>query len=193
MASSSPARRRVRWWDRQGLRGGLVAGIGAAAVEISLLRMHDGAGAVARLLRRITAMWAGSEVLDPAYPFAQVAVVGAVLHLGLSAVFGLVFTWWSESVAPGLVRSRVALIGAATLYGLLLWPLNAYVVAPLFGWDWFARAADPASLAAAHLAYGVLLGLYLDRRVVRWRARGVWPWGRGDRTPSHAERRGGSS
>lgn len=56
MVTSDPTRRGVRWWDKQGLRGGFLAGIGAAVVEVAVLRVHDGGGAGERLIRRIVAL-----------------------------------------------------------------------------------------------------------------------------------------
>ena len=170
MAARDPAApRRIRWWDRQGLRGGVLAGIGFAVVELVIMDLQGGHLVVARFLRRIAAMWIGPQVLAPDFPFAVVAVVGAILHFGLSALFGMIFTWITESWLPELERSRALLVLAATGYGLLLWPLNLYLIAPFVGWEWFARETEPVVQAAAHLCYGGLLGLYLGRRLAPWR------------------------
>jgi hypothetical protein len=164
MAARDPgAPRGMRWWDRQGLRGGLLAGIGFALVELVAMGIQEGQVEVARFLRRVAAMWIGPAALAPDYPFGIVAVVGTIMHLGFSALFGLIFAWLTESHALRLVRSRGALLAAAAIYGLVLWPLNVYLIAPFVGWEWFAQETEPAVLAAAHLCYGVLLGLYLDR------------------------------
>ena len=114
----------IRWWDRQGLRGGLFAGIVFALIELLLMGALDGQVEVARFLRRVAAMWIGPAALAPDYPFGIVAVVGSVMHLGLSAIFGLIFTWLTESIVPRLVRSPGILLAMATVYGVLLWPLN---------------------------------------------------------------------
>jgi hypothetical protein len=161
------ARRGIRWWDRQGLRGGLLGGIGFALVELVIMSAQEGQTAVARLLRRIAAMWIGPAALDPDFSFAAVAVIGTVMHLGLSALFGLFLTWLTDSHAAKswLARSRANLIVVATLYGLLLWPLNVYFIAPFVGWEWFARETEPVVQALAHLCYGALLGLYLNHRL----------------------------
>lgn len=148
--------------------------------------MQEGQVEVARLLRRIAAMWIGPAALAPDYPFAIVAIVGTVMHFGLAAIFGLIFTWLTESVAPRLVRSRGALLAAATIYGVLLWPLNVYLIAPFVGWAWFATETNPVVQAAAHLCYGVVLGLYLDYRAAGLHARRRWPW----RQPDHPLSRG---
>jgi MFS family permease len=92
--------------------------------------------------------------------------VGMLIHFGLSALFGLIFTWLTESRVPELARSRATVVLAATGYGLLLWPLNLYLIAPFVGWEWFAQETEPVVQAAAHLCYGLLLGLYLDHRLV---------------------------
>jgi hypothetical protein len=155
----------IRWWDRQGLRGGVLAGIGFAMVELVLMDLQGGHLVVARFLRRIAATWLGPQVMEPAFPFTIVAVVGTLIHFGLSALFGLIFTWMTESRLPALERSRAILILAATAYGLLLWPLNVYLIAPFVGWDWFARETEPLVQAAAHLCYGLLLGLSLNHRL----------------------------
>lgn len=164
---ASPVQQGIRWWDRQGLRGGLLGGIGFAVVELLVMDVQEGQTAVARLLRRIAAMWIGPEALDPDFSFAAVAVIGTVMHLGLSALFGLFFTWLTESraVKSLFVQSRASLLAAATAYGLLLWPLNVYLIAPFVGWEWFARETEPVVQFLAHLCYGVLLGLYLNHRL----------------------------
>ncbi len=166
MAVRDPAARSgVRWWDRQGLRGGVLAGIGFAVVELVMLDLQGGHLVVARFLRRIAAMWIGPQALAPDFPFTTVAVVGLLIHFGLSALFGLIFTWMTESRIHELARPRAMLVLAATGYGLLLWPLNLYLIAPFVGWEWFAQETEPAVQAAAHLCYGLLLGLYLSHRL----------------------------
>ena len=159
------APRGIRWWDRQGLRGGVLAGIGFAVVELVMMDLRGGHLVVARFLRRIAATWIGPQALAPDFPFTTVAVVGTIIHFGLAALLGLIFTWMTESRVHALARSRVQLLLAATGYGLLLWPLNVYLIAPFVGWEWFVRETEPTVQAAAHLCYGLLLGLYLDRRV----------------------------
>jgi hypothetical protein len=151
----------------------LLAGIGFALVELVVMGVQEGQLAVARFLRRIAAMWIGPQALASDFPFAAVAVVGTIMHLGLSALFGLIFTWLTESRLPVLARSRAALLAAAVTYGLLLWPLNVYLIAPFVGWEWFASETEPLVQAAAHLCYGALLGLYLGHRLAPWR----WPVG----------------
>ncbi len=89
------------------------------------------------------------------------------MYLGLSALFGLIFAWLTESraVTSMFAQSRASLQAAATVYGLLLWPLHVYVIAPFVGWEWFALETEPVVQALAHLCYGAVLGLYLNYRL----------------------------
>jgi hypothetical protein len=142
-----------------------MAGIGFAVVELVIMDLQGGHLVVARFLRRIAAMRIGPQALAPDFPFTAVALVGTVLHFGLSALFGLLFAWLTESRVDELARSRAILVLATKVYGLLLWPINVYLIAPFVGWAWFAQETAPAVQAAAHLCYGVLLGLSLDHRL----------------------------
>jgi hypothetical protein len=186
MPSDPPLRRGVRWWDRQGLRGGLLAGIGFALVELLLMDVQEGHLAVARLLRRIAAMWIGPAALDPEYSFGAVAVVGTIMHFGLSAIFGFIFAWMTESLFQRLILPRGLLVALAAAYGLLLWPINIYLIAPFVGWEWFATETEPVVQFIAHLCYGVLLGLYLDWRLAARRSQVTWLLRPRGRTPRSA-------
>jgi hypothetical protein len=143
----------------------VLAGIGFAFVELVMMDLQGGHLVVARFLRRVAAMWIGPQALAPDFPFTGVAVVGMLIHFGLSALFGLIFTWLTESRIHELASTRAMLVLAAMGYGLLLWPLNVYLIAPFVGWEWFGQETEPIVQAAAHLCYGLLLGLYLDYRL----------------------------
>jgi uncharacterized membrane protein YagU involved in acid resistance len=83
----------------------------------------------------------------------------------LSVIFGIVFAI-GIVVLPNLARSRGALIIAATLYGLLLWVVNFYVIAPVAGWNWFPDMTDPLVQFVAHtFLFGTVLGLVIERSI----------------------------
>ncbi len=69
----------------------------------------------------------------------------------------------TRSPRPGLRRSAVWLVGAATAYGLLLWLVNFYLIARVAGWDWFPDGADQfwQGFIAHTFVFGSLLGIYL--------------------------------
>ena len=61
----------------------------------------------------------------------------------------------------GLATSPWSIKVWATLLGVLLYPINYYVFAPLFGWDWFPETAQPLAKIMTHLAWGLVLGVYV--------------------------------
>ncbi len=106
--------------------------------------------------------WGDSPVVtlgrfDPGGAGAPAA--GLLAHLAVSAVYGAVFALvWRLA----LRRSRLPIWAAAVAYGLLLWVLAAgsllpAAVASLIG-------IPPVHFAFAHGAYGLILGLALNRR-----------------------------
>ena len=149
------------WWDRQGVRGGLAGG-GAFVVAGAAFSWPDPAeSAVLWPLRLAASLLHGPSALDPDAPLGPVLVTGTLVHLTLSAVFGLGF---AVVVAPRrrLRRSLPALLGAGALYGLGLWLVNVYAVAPTYGWTWVAGAANPLAQAMAHvLGFGITLALFV--------------------------------
>lgn len=87
--------------------------------------------------RMISAIGLGQGALPPQPSISLNAVlpVALVIHFINSAVFGTIF-----GVIAGLVgflrSSRGVIIGAATLFGFVLWIVNFYVIAPLI-FPWF--------------------------------------------------------
>ena len=150
-------------WVRQGLIGGLIAGLIFAMFEMVVAALINGASAFFMPLRMIGAMVLGAEALDPGYSLITAGPAGVLVHVVLSALFGAVFGAVVAAV-PAVARSTGALVAAAGLYGLLLWLVNFYVVAPAAGWDWFPNGTDEAVQVVAHVVcFGALLGFYLDR------------------------------
>jgi hypothetical protein len=49
----------------------------------------------------------------------------------------------------------------ATLYGLILWLVNFYLIAPAARWDWFAGANLLVQFFSHMLFFGAVLGLCL--------------------------------
>ena len=106
--------------------------------------------------------------MEPSTPLMLAAPVGMMIHMVLSIVYGLIFAWIVSAV-PAL-RSTWAVIVAATAYGLLLWLINFYVIAPRAGWVWFPTKANPIQQFISHVfAFGTVLGFYFDRALATWR------------------------
>ncbi|MGH2356093.1 MAG: hypothetical protein ACRDI2_16205 [Chloroflexota bacterium] len=151
------------WWLTQGITGGILAGIVFAAFEMGMAALLMGPAAFFAPLRMISAIALGESALDPGYDLATAALTGIVVHLVLSAIFGAIFGLLVAG-APAMVNSSGGLVGAASIYGLLLWLVNFYLIALAAGWTWFPEMTNPIVQFVAHtFFYGSVLGLYLSR------------------------------
>lgn len=145
-----------------GLLTGIVAGIIFAMFEMIVAALM-GMGFFAPL-RMISAIVLGEQALEPSYSLGAATIVGLIVHMILSAIYGLIY-----GLAVGawsLLHQRVWLVLVATLYGLLLWLVNFYVIAPI-AFPWFGMA-DPVVQFIAHaFFFGTALGLLLTWRLAR--------------------------
>ncbi|MBI4493405.1 MAG: hypothetical protein HY690_11510 [Chloroflexi bacterium] len=167
MALQSPQRTSLdsSWGLQHGILGGIIAGIVFAMFEMVVAAAMMGADAFFMPLRMIGAIVLGPQALDPSYSLATAAVVGAATHMMLSAVFGVILGVLVAAI-PGMAGSTVRLIALASAFGLLLWLVNFYVIAPVAGWVWFPNATNPVVQLVAHtFFFGTVLGIYL-----RWAA-----------------------
>jgi hypothetical protein len=99
----------------------------------------------------------------PSFPAASAVGAGLGVHFLNAAVYGVGFTAAVLSV-PALRDHRAALVVVGLLFGLALWLINFYVIAPPAGWVWFPTQANPIQQFISHVfAFGTLLGVYLDR------------------------------
>lgn len=150
-------------WLVQGAIGGVIAGLIFALFEMVMATVLMGAEAFFMPLRMIGAIALGAGALEPSYSLATAAIAGLVVHMILSPIFGVVFALLA-SLAPAARRMPGALIAAAGVYGLLLWIVNFFVIAPLAGWVWFPNGTNAVVQIIAHAAFfGAVLGLYLTR------------------------------
>jgi hypothetical protein len=162
-------------WIGHGAVAGVLGGIGWLILEVAVAALTMGAGFALVPLRMIAGILLGPGAVDPASPIIPVAIAGALVHVTLSAAFGILFAALMQRPDP--VGSRPArrtwrLLTVATVYGFGLWLINFYVVAPLAGWDWFPRQTNPVVQFMAHVAvFGPLVGVYLDQ--IEARARNV--------------------
>lgn len=127
---------------------GVVGGIVATAVQLLLWWLFTDAlpDVFFRDARLTAAIVLGARVLPPADVSVAVMAAATLVHLALSAIYGLVL---AVLIAP--LNSRRALsVGA--LVGLLLYVINLYGFIVMF--PWFAVARDWITLVA-HLAFGV--------------------------------------
>jgi hypothetical protein len=145
------------WAIRQGAAAGVVAGVVFAAFEMVVSAVMMGAAAFWTPLRMIGAIALGPEALDPSYSLVTAGLAGLAVHVVLAVIYGAVFA----AVSGGL-RSGPAIIGLASAYGLALWLLNFYVIAPA-AFPWFGDANPTVQFIAHTFFFGSVLGIYLWR------------------------------
>jgi uncharacterized membrane protein YagU involved in acid resistance len=152
----TPVTQRDMWWGlRQGAIAGIVAGIVFAAFEMIVSAAMMGGEAFFMPLRMIGAIALGPDALDPAYSLVTASVGGVIVHLVLAIIYGVIF---GEIAA--MLRGPVAFIGAGSIFGLALWLINFYVIAPAF-FPWFLEASPLVQFVAHTFFFGSVLGFYL--------------------------------
>jgi hypothetical protein len=108
------------------------------------------------------------SISAPAIAAPEIAIAG-LTHLVLSAIYGAVFGAVASKV-HALRNDKKALIGAATVFGLLIWIVNFFVIAPV-AFPWFAQTNGVVQFFAHTLFYGTVLGLLLAVMMIPTRRR----------------------
>jgi uncharacterized membrane protein YagU involved in acid resistance len=147
--------RDMRWGLQQGAIAGIVAGIVFAAFEMIVSALMAGPEAFFMPLRMIGAIALGPEALDPAYSVVNASVAGVIVHVILAIIYGVIF---GEIAA--MLRGQAAFIGAGSIFGLALWLINFYVIAPV-AFPWFLDANPLVQFIAHTFFFGSVLGYYL--------------------------------
>lgn len=158
----------LRWGLRTGLWGGLLAGAVFLAFELVASALLQGPGAMLTPLRMIGGIVWGTDALDASTGRTGPVLAGLAAHVVLAPLFGLLFGL-VVAAAPVLLRSASWTVVAASAYGFVLWVVNFYLAAPLFGWHWFPQHTVGFAQFLAHtFFYGTVLGLYFNH-AGRWR------------------------
>ncbi len=98
--------------------------------------------------RMIAGIALGPSGMEPSTSLMTALIVAMVLHMMLSVVHGLIFAWVVSTI-PAL-RSSPAVIVATTFFGLLIWLVNFYLIAPAAVWVWFPTKANPVQQFIVH-------------------------------------------
>lgn len=161
--TAAGARSDLGSWLLHGLLGGILAGIVFAMFEMLVGFLQMGGEGMFMPLRMIGGMVLGEQALDPATSLLVAGTAGVIVHMVLSAMYGVLIALVA-AVVPALRSATVPLVAWAMFGGFALWILNFYVVAPIAGWNWFPQETDPLIQFIAHtFVFGALLGIYLDR------------------------------
>jgi hypothetical protein len=87
----------------------------------------------------------GPRALEPGFPLYPVAIAAGVVHIALSIAFVALFAVFASPFAS---ESTLTLTGIG--FGVLLWLVNIYVIAPIVGWYWFPDRTNPIVQFIAH-------------------------------------------
>ncbi len=154
-------------WVRAGFIGGVLAGIVFAMFEMIMAAVLNGSEAFLMPLRMIGAIGVGASALDPATSILTAGGAGLVIHMVLSMMYGLMVAG-VIALVPSLSRSTASVIAVSSIAGFALWIMNFFVLAPIFGWNWFPDTQNVAVQFIAHtFTFGTVLGLTLDRLAFR--------------------------
>ncbi len=110
-------------------------------------------------LRLIGSMALGTQALVPSYSLLIAGIVGLMVHMMMSAIFGLIFFTLLE-VFRQRGKSSLSLLVYGSIFGLLLWVVNFLVIAPVL----FPQFGMVSQLWHGFLAhtflYGSMIGLF---------------------------------
>jgi uncharacterized membrane protein YagU involved in acid resistance len=149
---------------REGLGFGIVAGIIFAAMEMAGAAMMGNSAFMP--LRSFASIVLGRSAMDTT-SLGSVLLVGIIVHLALSAGFGLVYglvnamfsqkteTSWGRQVGPGL------------LFGAMIWLINFQMIARL-AYPWFLAMPQFLQMLMHGMFFGLPLALMYaaaERRV----------------------------
>lgn len=144
---------------QHGIVGGIVAGIVFAIVDMILAVVLMGAPFVAPL-QMIGAIVLGPQAMDLTYPLGTAVITGALVHLVLSSIFGVIFVYLLAFTRQ-LNASTGVLLLYGSLFGLALWVVNFLIIAPI-AFPWFAMIDQFWFGFVAHtFFFGTVLGGYV--------------------------------
>jgi uncharacterized membrane protein YagU involved in acid resistance len=153
----------IRFTDGEIVLAGVLAGTVLAGSLMLATGLLVGADRLFLPLRMVSAIALGRSALDPAYSLPVAAITGFAMYAVLSVLLAYIF---SAFVSP--LWSRTKLVRSGIWYGVAVWLLNLYVIAPALGWTWLAESGNPLVLFLAHaFAFGWPLGWLL------WESRSV--------------------
>lgn len=143
---------------------GVLAGLVFAIFEMVMAAVMMGPQAFFMPLRMISGIVLGEAALDPGYSLLVAGVVGVIVHLVLSVAFAAVL-----AAAVKTVKSAGTALAAGVIFGIALWIVNFYVLAPVMGWGWFPERSNAVVQFMAHaFFFGLPAAWYLtsQRRLV---------------------------
>ena len=143
-------------WVLIGAMMGILAGLVFATFQIIMAVAALGPPPMELLLMVGGVPFGGEPATTSLAPAIAIA---STVHLVLSAIYGAVLGAVASKVRAVRNNSKT-LVGAATVYGLLIWIVNFYVIAPA-AFPWFTQTNQVVQFFAHTFFYGTVLGLLL--------------------------------
>jgi hypothetical protein len=141
------------------LVAGVAAGLLFALFEMIAAVLIQGPNFFLMPLRMIGAIVLGPSALEPTYSLGAAVVTGVLVHIVLSVAFAFVF---AAAVSPAWSAGQLAIAGM--IFGLIIWMVNFYGIAPIAGWWWFPERSNPDVQFVAHVFFfGYPVGWFLAR------------------------------
>jgi hypothetical protein len=147
----------------EGIAAGLIAGVIFAVVEIAGAVMMGNPALMP--VRMFASVVLGQGAMEG--PLGTPLVVGTIAHLGLSAVFGIIYGLFSGRLSGATKTSFGRQAGIGILFGLALWFVNFQIIARVL-YPWFLGAPQFVQAVMHGLAFGLPLALIYaasERRV----------------------------
>jgi uncharacterized membrane protein YagU involved in acid resistance len=145
------------WGVKQGIIGGVIAGITFVLAEMIGSAVVAGNPFIMPL-KAMASVPIGTP--PPEIPTGTAIPVGLIFHMLLSIVLGIIFALIVTNVAA-LRSSPTVLVIAASVYGIIVWLVNFYILAPLIGRPWFTEIPPVPQFVYHTFFFGTVLGLYL--------------------------------
>lgn len=147
----------------QGVLTGLIAGLVLTIYEslASWVLVQNIFG----FIRLAGATVLGEQALSPVWSFTTEGIIGLVVIAAFSLIAGGLFALIVGAFAP--LHSKAGnIISAGLVYGLLLWLLVFYVLAPALNWFWLVPNTDSfwQGFLGFTVFYGLTQGLLLARK-----------------------------
>ncbi len=165
-ARMGTARETPAWAIKHGIIGGIIGGIVFAMAEMIGGKIVSGSPLVMPL-KVIASIPIGD--MPPKIATSTAIPVGLITHMVMSMIFGVIFALIVAYV-PILRVSPIVTVVVASIYGLLLWLINFYVLAPAISRPWFKTAPKGQQFIYHTFFFGTVFGLYLLAVMLRERS-----------------------
>lgn len=148
---------------QQGIVAGLVAGIALGLAQFMIAAAREEPALTP--LRVVASLLLGQSALESSTSTALVIILGTVLHILLSIVFGVVFVA-ILALTFQLSARRWLLIGYGFLFGFILWEVNFLAILPVVYPALISRVELTGQIwegiVSYSLVYGPALALYMS-------------------------------